>query len=227
MGAGDMIVVFDGEAEYRARIADADRSGMWCDIVNMNEVNDRATARQAAPLRLTLAPALIKARRMDMIVEKATELGVYCIAPFVSARCVVKPTAARISHLRKIAESASAQSGRIRVPEIKDPVTFDEIVKIKADIRVILLEGAKGQNIDEILASHSKRMGEPMCSPDESATAILLVGPEGGFTEEEALSANEHGFLTWNLGPAVLRAETAAIAGLAILLNALESGLDL
>jgi len=230
MGPGDSIAVFDGEREYEARIVGAgksrrwqDKGGAWCEITK----KPAAGARHASPLQITLAPAILKAKRMDMVIEKAAELGASRIAPFVSSRCVVKVGTAKLSHWRKIAESAASQSGRVKVPEICQPASFDEILRIEADLKVMLLQEDSKKGLDQIISRwrDARALSRRDLKPGPT-TVMLVVGPEGGFSEDEVQKAKGRGFLTWGLGAAVLRAETASIAGLAILTHALIASFD-
>ena len=112
MKPGDLIKVFDGEREHEARLTELGKSGGWCEIwghelVSCPQISD-INSFHVPGFQLILAPAIIKAKRMDMVIEKATELGVDRIAPFTSERSVPKPRPEKAVHWRKIAESAAA-----------------------------------------------------------------------------------------------------------------------
>ena len=229
MGTGDMIEVFDGESNYEARLLNVGKKGGFCEILK------QTGEKPAKKARFILAPALIKAKRMDMVIEKATELGVDRIAPFVSERSVPKPAPERRRHWRKIAESAAAQSGRPDLPIIDEPVDFKRILAIEADLKLLLCpckgvapyaptvhwEGEKHNKINNMLSNWLKTRGLSPLSDAGLPSVILLVGPEGGFTAEEVLLAQKSGFIPSSLAPLTLRAETASIAGLSILVNTL------
>lgn len=214
MGIGDTIIIFDGKGEFEAIVESVvesrqgviDKSGAWCRIVR--PVKDRP----AKKAHIILAPAIIKAKKMNLVIEKATELGADEIIPFTSARCVIKPKPGKSGRWIKIAESAAAQSGQTDVPKIHEPVDFKKILQQKADLKIMLWEGERNYDKDPI-----KTVGATRESP--LPTILLLAGPEGGFTDEEVRSATDAGFVTWGITPSTLRAETASIAGLAILVN--------
>jgi 16S rRNA (uracil1498-N3)-methyltransferase len=148
---------------------------------------------------------------MDFVVEKATELGVHAVAPFFSARTVPKldgrKTARREERWKKIALSATKQSGRVRVPEIKPLCELDELVAQSGNetLKLLFWEGEGEQTLKDVHAQES-RVG----------SVILAVGPEGGFARDETELAQRHGYRTVSLGRRILRAETAAIAALSL-----------
>jgi 16S rRNA (uracil1498-N3)-methyltransferase len=146
---------------------------------------------------------------MDLIVQKATELGVAAIQPVVAERSVVKLDAAtrakKLAHWRGIAIAACEQCGRARLPEVADPLPLPDWLARPARTgwRRVQLEPDAGVALAAAAAD---------------ATSIeLLVGPEGGLTETERDAARQTGYLSCRLGPRVLRSETASIAALAVL----------
>jgi 16S rRNA (uracil1498-N3)-methyltransferase len=166
-----------------------------------------------APASITLLQAVAKGDRMDLIVQKATELGVARIVPVLAERSVAKPRAGRTRRWQTIAQEAARQSGRADVPEVADPLTLAEAVAgAPAGARFVLWEEEHGQSLRRLL--------------DGSAGAIsLLVGPEGGFAVQEVVEARTQGFTPVGLGPRILRVETAAIVAIA-LVQAAAGGLD-
>ncbi len=214
MKPGDEVIVFDGKTEFIARIATIRSREATLEIVR--EIKPRSRA----PFKMCLAPALIKAPRMDMVIEKATELGVERIIPVETARSVPRPGPGRIERWRKIAAGAASQSGRNDIPVIERPGSFDKIVVDKADLKVLMWEGERKVGIERVLRKW-KKIGKKPAQPE----VMLMVGPEGGFTSEEAAMAFDEGWMSWGLGDAVLRAETASLAGAAILINALAGRL--
>ena len=187
-----------------ARLRVLDDAGGEHDVVL-----DRVGAREAvghivastrpvreSPLRLTLAPALLKGAKMDLVVEKATELGVHRIAPVTTERVV--GATAHLDRWRRIAVAAAKQSGRTRVPVIDPPAPLAAVVSAPwTGLRLIPWEEEAARRLDEL--------------PTHGDAAVALVGPEGGFTQDEVTLASAHGFVPLTLGPRVLRAETAAI----------------
>jgi 16S rRNA (uracil1498-N3)-methyltransferase len=202
---GDALTVFDGQGrDSDARVLRVEEHTVWLEM---------ATPRAAPPagVGITLCVALLKGERMDLVVQKATELGASRIVPMVTARSVVKLAGdraqARTARWQKIAREASRQSGRSDAPEIAPVTSFDlALASIStAAFRVLFYEGARQRSLRAHLPSHG---------PPEVA---VVVGPEGGFTEAEIQAAESAGFVSTGLGPRVLRAETAALAALAVL----------
>ena len=115
-------------------------------------------------------------------------MGVDRIAPFTSERSVPKPRPEKAVHWRKIAESAAAQSGRVKVPVIDEPVKFDKAIKTEAELKIMLWEGEKQQGLDHILGE----IGGHETSSCPPISCSLFVGPEGGFTNPEVAAAKEN-----------------------------------
>lgn len=165
-------------------------------------------AEEPPPLRLTLLAALIKFDRFEWIVEKATELGVEVIVPVMAARSehgLDKAAGKRLERWRRIALESSQQARRARLPEIRECIAFASALVAPAGRRWMLDES---RDAPPLLSALPENWSDDHC---------LLVGPEGGWTEEERRDAVAHGWAPVSLGHQVLRAETAAIAGLAIL----------
>lgn len=196
LGAGDRLVVFDEQgAEHEVVLERLTGRETWGAIV--------ATARPAreSPLDLVLAPALLKGTKMDLVVEKATELGVSRIAPVRSRHAIGQGGSAE--RWRRIALAATKQSGRTRVPVIDGPVGLEALVREAwPGLRLVFWEG----ETEATLATQ----------PPRAAAAIVVVGPEGGLAPDEVADARAHGFVTLRLAPRILRAETAAIAAAAL-----------
>jgi len=153
---------------------------------------------------VTLFLALVKGERFDWAVEKSTELGVSSLVPMVTRRTEVRqPVEERRSRWQRLAVSAAAQSGRVCVPTIETPLEFSQA-----------LDRACGFEQAFLLAPG----GGPLLGPWADRVA-LLVGPEGGFSDEEVLLAQARGLVTAGLGPRILRVETAALAALARVLQ--------
>lgn len=196
LDAGDRVLVFDEHgAEHEVRL---ERLGAHeaAGVV----LETRHPARES-PLDLVLAPALLKGAKMDLVVEKATELGVHRIAPFHCRHAVGQGT--RTARWRRLAVAAAKQSGRTRVPVVDEPVPFAALVRVPwPGLRLLAWEGER----DRRLAT--------LAPPAEAA--IVAVGPEGGFAADEVEDARAHGFTTVSLAPRVLRAETAAVVAAAL-----------
>lgn len=161
-----------------------------------------------SPLRTVLAQGVSRGERMDLTVQKATELGVSQILPVLAERSVVRldaqQTARKLAHWRKIAIAACEQCGRNIVPEIAAPVSLKEMLRtdLKAATNLLLSPQA------------TLRIAE---LPRPTNAVTVLIGPEGGLTDEEQESVRAAGFLAVRLGPRVLRTETAALAVLTLL----------
>jgi len=160
--------------------------------------------KRESVLRLTLYQAIAKGDKMDLVVEKATELGVTEIVPVITGRTEIKQTR-RLPRWRKIATEASKQCGRTSPPEIKEPVDFDTALDMGrgSQVRIIFYERSDGSIKDLRLA--------------DAEEAAVIVGPEGGFTEEEARAAEIAGWSVCGLGPRILRTETAGITAVVLL----------
>jgi 16S rRNA (uracil1498-N3)-methyltransferase len=210
---GEEIYVFDGEGkEFHCRIEES-RS----DTAELKVISEAIPARPESPLKLTLAVALLKGEKFDLVVQKATELGVSRVTPVVTKLADIRlrdesDAAKRVARWRRIALEAAKQSGRAVVPEITNPVPFE-----------FLLEDAAGGPRDPEPASpiarlmFSERDGESITTaisklPANVSRLTALIGSEGGWTNEELAAARQAGWTIVTLGGRTLRAETAAIA---------------
>jgi len=170
------------------------------------------TPVRESPFLITLYQGIPKGRKMDLVVEKATELGTRSIIPFTSAFSSAGPSAAagKIERWQRIALAATKQSARTHVPTIGASLTFPEALAQGAEhaLKLLLYEGAGTLPLAELAAGSTL--------PTAPTSAALFVGPEGGFSRDEALQATEHGFALVNAGPRVLRTETAAVVAVAL-----------
>jgi 16S rRNA (uracil1498-N3)-methyltransferase len=165
----------------------------------------------AAPetVRLILCAALVKFDHFEWMIEKATELGVAEIVPFEAVRSergLERAAHKRVERWRRVALEASQQARRARLPEITEPQTLAEVLRRPATYRFALDEDPAAPPILNALPDRR--------SPEESVA--LLTGPEGGWTSEERAEFRAAGWAPVSLGPLILRAETAAMAGLAV-----------
>ncbi len=185
------------------------------------EILDRRRDRETELPEVTLAPSLLKGTRLDLVVEKATELGVAAILPMRSARTVAggrpagEPGGQRLERWRRIARSAMKQSLRARLPRIAPVVSLGDIVESASSYDLALVAWEEERDRSPALA----RDLDP-----EAGRVLLMVGPEGGFAREEIAMAREAGMRTVSLGRTRLRSDTASIAGLALLMAALDAG---
>ena len=203
---GAPLVLFDGRGgEHPARLVAAGRGSARI------EVGGHRAIERESPLAVTLLQGLARGERMDIVVQKATELGVARIIPVAAARSVVQLAEARagkrVAHWQAVAVAACEQCGRNRVPEITAPMGLVEACRLAAadaGTRLWALDAEGGTP----LAATPPMRGERIA---------LLVGPEGGLADEELETAALIGFTRLRLGPRVLRTETAGPAALAAL----------
>ena len=204
LGSGDALTLFNGDGtDYPSRI-----SGLRRGIIVV-EVQGAAAARAESPLSLTLVQGIARGERMDLVVQKATELGVTAIQPVQTARSVVKldadSRAKKLAHWRGIAIAACEQSGRARLPAVAEPLALAAWLQQPAPAGALRL----------LLAPDAQR--SLVGTAAGARAALLLVGPEGGLEESERDAALAVGYLACHLGPRVLRSETAAVAALTVL----------
>lgn len=211
MKPGDEAFVFDGEGrEYRCRVAGHGREGARL------EIGEEVEAEHAeSPLRLHLCVALLKGEKFDLVVQKATELGVARIIPVATKFADVRIRDAadgerRLSRWKRIALEAAKQSGRASLPEISVPATFASVIEsgpnTVSECRLFFSE-REGRGLDDALGKYLPTL----------KTVEALVGPEGGWADEEIEQARTSGWNITTLGGRTLRAETAAIIVAALL----------
>lgn len=196
LGPGARLVVFDADgAEHEVEL---ERLGGR--VAEAIVLTTRRPVRESR-LDLVLAVALLKGTKMDLIVEKATELGVRRLVPVRTRRAV--PQGARVERWRRIAIAAAKQCGRTQVPVVDAPASLADVVREPwPGLRLVFWEGEH----DEPLAT----------LPATAAAVVALVGPEGGWTPDEIAAARAEGFASITLAPRILRAETAAITAAAL-----------
>lgn len=161
-------------------------------------------------LRLVLGQALLKSKTMELVIQKATELGVEVFVPIEAARSVVRlggKEAPRLERWRKIAREAAKQCRRPDIPSLQPPQLLSSFLEARDEPKRFILCESGGLPLRDVLALGLKPAGE------EKASAVaVLVGPEGGWTEEEEKRAAGSGFKAVSLGGRILRSETAALA---------------
>ena len=209
---GDEVYVIDGEGhEYRCRLAAYDRNAARLELIEQVEA-----ARSESPLSLTLALALLKGEKFDLVVQKATELGVWRVVPIVTARADVRVGDAneakrKRERWRRIALESTKQCGRARIMEIEAPVAFESLIKAEHDRELkLMFAERRGISLTGLVA------GLASCPKQ----IIALVGSEGGWTDDEISQAHDHHWQVVTLGGRTLRAETASIAIAALLQHA-------
>ena len=209
--AGDKVVVFDGRGrEMTAEITSADSSD-----IRLRKIHEA----QTPPLRcrITLGQAIPKGKNMDLIVQKAVEIGAAEIAPIISDRTVVRldeeSAASKQAKWQTVAIEAAKQCGQNWLPQVHVPQTMPQFFQHprRFDLQLIGSLQSDAVHLKKILAEFSAEHG------DRPASVLMLVGPEGDFTPAELSLARSHGCRPITLGPIVLRVETASIYCLSIL----------
>lgn len=202
---GDPVVLFNGDGhDYEAVLTEVGKRQASV------RIEQAAVAANESPLRLTLAQAVARGEKMDLIVQKATELGVTRIVPVLTERSEVRLDATRadkrLAHWQAIAASACEQCGRAVLPAIEPPSPLQTWLQTDTatlpSVRLALLPAAR------------RRLRDLLPAPD---AAVLLIGPEGGLGPRDLGQLQTHGFDSLKLGPRILRTESAGLAALAAL----------
>jgi 16S rRNA (uracil1498-N3)-methyltransferase len=198
--------------EFEIATGDAVRLGKIT-AISENEVEFELSASVARTEQgsVSLLLAVFKFDRMEWAIEKATELGVNAIQPVLARRTeahLASAAAKRVERWRRIAHEAAQQSRRASAPDIADPVKLKEALDPGAALKIVLSESEKSLSLNDAL--------QEAAPGDRRLRTILAVGPEGGWTFDELKLFAEAGWTAVSLGPTILRAETAAIAALAI-----------
>jgi 16S rRNA (uracil1498-N3)-methyltransferase len=199
--ANAKLILFNGDGyEYKALIKAVDRQTVTVDIEQADKYNTES------PLHSILGLGLSRGERMDTAIQKSTELGVSEIAPLFTEFCEVKLQGERLQkklrHWQQIAISACEQSGRNQIPVIHPPQQFADWCKsLSCECKLIFEPGENKLQLNQTQFSQ----------------VALLIGPEGGFSDQELKQAANNGFQNLSLGPRILRTETAPIAALTML----------
>ena len=212
LGAGDAILVFNGhDGEWRAVVAEVGKRGCVLAL-------EAQTRPQESPPDLDLLVALVKRTRLEIIVEKATELGARRVRLLLTRR--TNADHARLARLHAIATEAAEQTGRLDVPEILAPERLDAVLDTWDPSRALMFCDEAGDDPAAEWGGAQGRAGaalDRLRSATPSAAWGVLVGPEGGFAPEERERLRAAPFATAvTLGPRILRADTAAISALTL-----------
>jgi 16S rRNA (uracil1498-N3)-methyltransferase len=208
LGVGETVTLFDGKSvEATARITRVGPRALELKIEERHAVT--AIERPS----VTVIQSLAKGDKLDLVVQKATELGAARIIPVTTVRAVARLDAGAIRAMsrrarwQKIAREAARQSGRLDVPDVEGVTALETALSAspKDALKIMLWEGARQSTLRSVL---------PETPPQQ---IVIAVGPEGGFTVEEVEAARHAGFQPVGLGPRILRTETAALVTLAIL----------
>lgn len=209
--------VVAGGRIFHAEIAAVNRKGEHSEV----RFNLIAEAEAEPALPVTLALSIYKFDCMEWAIEKATELGVAAIAPMIARRTdkhLAMAARKRAERWRRIAHEAAQQSRRSDVPEIVPPVLLAERVKAAASSahRIVLAEQERATTLRSLVEEAVRSAG------GDSPVLEIAIGPEGGWTPEEESLFDANGWRAATLGPRILRAETTAIAALAVIASCLE-----
>lgn len=201
MKMGERIEIVDNKKTFLCEIVSLDPiKAKIIEEFNENNEHDK---------KIILVQSLVNESKMDLVLQKGTELGVYEFYAFKSTNSVVKEndkSAKKIIRWQKIVKEASEQSKRNIIPEVHNIVDIQGLCQVKADIKLLLTVNETTKNIKNVLKEHRKY-----------DTIIIVVGPEGGFTQEEELLLIKNGFISTSLGSRVLRTETAGIAAISMI----------
>jgi 16S rRNA (uracil1498-N3)-methyltransferase len=203
LAPGDEVRLFNGDGDdYVARLLTAGKRGAEAEIVG------RHALANESPLRLTLVQGIARGEKMDLVLQKATELGVAAIVPVLTERTEVKldreRAEKRLAHWRGVVAAACAQSGRARLPTVADPQPLATYAAGETASLRLVLDPRNGRGVRELAL------------PTE-ADIVLVAGPEGGLSDRDLATLHAAGFGGLRLGPRILRTETAGLAALAAL----------
>lgn len=199
MAEGDEAVVCDGEgAEYLTKLTRIRDDECQCEII------ERLDSRTEPQVSITLCMAYPKGDKLEVVIQKAVELGVSRIIPFESSRCIKRPKAEKAekqtARLERIAEEAAKQCGRARIPTVTQPMSFGRMLEeaTKSTIALFCYENEDGLTVKDMLKGK-----------DRPESIAIIVGSEGGFSPDEAAEAMAKGCKSVSLGNRILRCETA------------------
>ena len=214
MAVGDALTVCDGEGrDYECTLTKIRDDRVDCDI------EEACDCPSEPPYKATLYQALVKGERLDVAIQKSVEFGVSDIVPFESSRCIVRmkgeKEGSKSQRRRRIAAEAAKQCGRGIIPTVAEPISFGDMIAeaAKADLAVFCYEKEGDRMLGATL--EALRANPPK-------TVAIVVGPEGGFSPEEAERAEKAGLSLLGLGKRILRTESAAAFVLACLSSEFE-----
>jgi len=201
---GESCVLFNGDGhDYAARLVSVTKREVSAEVLSATRVD------KESPLRIVLLQGIARGEKMDLILQKATELGVAAIVPVNGERTEVRLDAERaqkrLAHWRSVVESACGQSGRARVPEVQPPASLEVAAAALPGDALRLLLDPQGEHR---LASMQLL---------DTNTVVVAIGPEGGWSPRDRQVLQAAGFSGLRLGPRVLRTETAGLAAIAAL----------
>ncbi len=201
LSPGDHVELADGRGVcWEARILSMDSQGVTLDLIS------RTVLHGESPVSITVAQGMLKDKKMDMVLRHLTELGITRWIPFFAHRSIPRPDpgklAARVERWQRISREAMKQCKRSRLPQIDTPVTFKELLNLSQEYDKKIAFWEKG------CVPFGSITTDPTALPQK---IIILIGPEGGFPENEIEEARNAGFSAFSLGTRILRAETASL----------------
>lgn len=205
LNVGDTATLFNGNgSDYKCELVSVKKNQVLATVLDSTPVNNES------PLNITLLQAISSGDRMDFTIQKAVELGVSSIQPVISQRSVVKLSGERAEkrteHWQNVAISACEQSGRAFVPQVQAPLNFSNL----------FLQLSKNSQADDCKITLAPDAASSLSGlPKPEGRIYLLIGSEGGLTDEEIKLSKTQGFQTVLLGPRILRTETAALTAIA------------
>lgn len=208
MQPGDEVLVFDGTgAEYLSEIEEIELNLVKC------RIKDKKISESEPQVKVTVFQGIPKADKMEQIIQKCVELGVFCIVPVKTDRCIAKvKDNEKIKRWNKISREAVKQCGRGVVPKVMEPVSFKDALNLMKEMDVSLMPY-------EVLGHDGEHGLKEILKDNKNAREIgIIIGPEGGFSDSEAKLAGESGIKTIGLGKRILRTETVASSVLSVIM---------
>lgn len=201
--SGHPVRVFNGKGgQYHATLCDVEKRSANLSISHFEPLHNES------PIQVTIGQTLSRGERMDYAIQKSVEAGVYAIQPLFSERCEVKLQAdrleKRLTHWQQVAISAAEQCGRGFVPQVHFPIELEEWLDKCKEMLTLTLHHHSAKPINQFQCPENKQVS-------------LLIGPEGGLTENEVQLSESKGFKAISLGPRVLRTETAPVVALSVI----------
>ena len=203
MKVGNKFQIVYNEKLYTCAIKNIEKRNVEYEIIDTEELKDKKK------YKVILACSIIKEQKMDYLIQKATELGVDEIIPLITERTIVKVDSKKdnkINRWTKIAKEATEQSHIIKMPTIHNIITLKELINVRGNAKIVCNTNEMSKNIKKVLQDNKK-----------SDTMIIVVGPEGGFSEKELTFLTENDFISVSLGNNVLRAETVPLYILSVI----------
>ena len=203
MSVGELFQIVYDMKVYTCEIVEISKKDLKYKIINEEVFKDKRD------YNVIIATSIIKEQKMDYLLQKATELGVDEIIPFVSERTVVKIDSKKdnkVIRWKKIVKEASEQSHRLYMPKISNIIGFKDLININSDLKIFCNTTEMSKNIKKVLHELKK-----------SGTILIVVGPEGGFSSAEVDFLSKKGFISTTLGENILRAETVPLFVLSVI----------